>query len=176
MRLLPLLLHLFNSLPSTAAVAAAATPARVVVAAAVVASVADAWENMDASRHLFRGSFEESLKQLLEEEEQLVAPRPSSEACMAAYRWVAGASIVLCLLSLSVVGLGSARDARDYTASGLSSAGLGRPPARVNPLDVRVLPEVDTERLVGLTRRAWLTARGVISRRSAENKRFRRLF
>lgn len=157
------------------ATATAAVTVRALIAVLVV-GVADAWAPVNASRHLFRGSFDVALTQLLAEEEQLEAPRPSLEACLAAYKWVAPASVVLCLLSLAVVGLGAARDAQDYTVHGLTSVGSGRPQACVDPLAVRVLPEADTERLVGLARRSWLAARGVISRRSAENRRLRKLF
>lgn len=127
-----------------------------------VMGIVDAWEN--TTGNLYRGSFEEALQQLLEEEELLGIPASSAEAFMTAYNWVATVSVITCLLSISVVALGGARDSVDYTVQGLSKVCLGKARGAANPLFVKVLGEVEVERLVGLTREVWLSARGVITR------------
>lgn len=141
-----------------------ATAAMAFMIGVVLVGRSCAWEAINTSSYLFRGPYEEALHQLLEEEEQLVAPRLSTQALMNIYKWVAASSIIMCLLAMSVVVLGEARDAREYSERGLARAGLGRAKGTANPLAVKILTEVETERLVGLAREAWLVARGVLTR------------
>ncbi|MPD01442.1 hypothetical protein E2C01_096969 [Portunus trituberculatus] len=122
------------------------------------------WKAMNNSNHLFRSSYEEALHQLVIEEERLVTREPSTDAFMTIYKKVSVASIVLSLLAVSLVVLGRARDARDYSKSGLARAGMSKVRAAVNPLAIKILTEVEVERLVGLAREAWLVACGLLAR------------
>ena len=122
------------------------------------------WKAMNSSSHLFRGSYEEALHQLVIEEERLVTPKPSTDVFLTIYKGVSAASIVLCFLTISLVVFGKARDSRGYSKRGLARAGIGKVRAAVNPLAVKILTEVEVERLVGLAREAWLVARGIMVR------------
>ena len=83
---------------------------------------------------------------------------------MTAYRWIGVTSIMMCLLTISVVFLGKARDIRELSERGLTRTALSKERRAVNQLTMKALREVEVARLVGLAREAWLVSRGVLTR------------